>query len=184
MNAASHRLCSSPSTAGWPVSLAFLAVALLSFPAHAQQLPRTTGETLSGRQIVLADAVRGHPVILVAGFSREGGNGAGAWVKAIQTDRALAGISVYQIAQIAGAPSLIRGMIRSGMKKSVSADEHDNFVVLSQDEKPWRNTFDVTDDKVPYVMMIDDHGKMLWRSHGSAADQEPQLRKTARPGNR
>lgn len=153
-----------------------IASSLLPLSAFAQDLPRTTGETLSGHQIVLADAIRGHRVILVAGFSREGGNGTGAWVKAIQADSALAGIPVYEIAQIAGAPGLIRGMIKSSMKKSVPPAEHDTFVVLTQDEKPWRTAFDVSDDKVPYVMMMDAAGKVLWRGHGQAAELEPKLR--------
>jgi len=148
--------------------------------AIAQEMPRTAGETLSGRHIVLADEVRGHAAVLVAGFSREGGNGTGPWVKAIHGDSALAGLPVYQIAQIAGAPGLIRGLIRSGMKKGVSAAEQDSFVVLTQDEKPWRTYFEVGDDQVPYVAMIDGKGKVLWRGHGSAADLEPKLKEAIR----
>ncbi len=155
-----------------------LMAALLSLSAavYGQEMPKTAGETLSGKQMVLADVVRGHAAILVAGFSRQGGNGTGAWVKAIHADPALAGIQVYEIAQIAGAPGLIRGMIRSGMKKSVPAAEHDTFVVLTQDEKPWRAYFDVGDDQVPYVTMMDAAGKVVWRGHGAAAEFEPKLK--------
>ena len=97
-------------------------------------MPRTAGETLAGRHVVLADEVRGHSAVLVAGFSRAGGNGTAAWVKAIHADSELAGRSVYEIAQIAGAPGFVRGMIKSGMKKKVPAADQDNFVVLIQDE--------------------------------------------------
>jgi ATP10 protein len=140
------------------------------------QMPDTAGETLSGKRIILAEQVRGHAVVLVAGFSHEAGNGTGAWVKAIHADPALAGVSVYEIAEIAGAPSLIRGMIKSGMKKGVPAAEQDNFVVLTEDAKPWRSYFEVGDDQVPYVMLLDPSGKILWHGHGSASDLEPQLK--------
>ena len=139
-------------------------------------MPKTAGETLSGKHVVLADQVRGQRVVLVAGFSREGGNGTGAWVKAIRADSALANLPVYQIAQIAGAPALIRGIIKSGMKKGVPAAEYDTFIVLTADEKPWRTCFDVGDDQVPYVVMLDATGKFLWRGHGPAADLEPRLK--------
>ena len=33
------------------------------------QMPTTAGETLSGKRIVLAEQVRGHAVVLVAGFA-------------------------------------------------------------------------------------------------------------------
>lgn len=156
--------------------LALVPVSLLSVSGRAQEVPRTAGETLSGKPIVLADQVQGHPVILVAGFSREGGNGTAAWVKLIHGDGALSGCTVYEIAEIAGAPSLIRGMIKSGMRKGVPPAEQDKFVVLTQDEKPWRSYFGVSDDQVPYVMLIDETGKVLWHGHGQAADLEPELK--------
>jgi hypothetical protein len=152
------------------------ALSLSSQTLTPQDLPKTAGEMLSGKRIVLADAVRGHAAIMVAGFSREGGNGTGAWVKAIRSDPALAGISLYQIAQIAGAPGLVRGLIKSGMKKNVPVAEHDSFIVLTQDDKPWRSYFEVSDDQVPYVVMIDASGKILWRGHGPAAGLEPKLK--------
>jgi hypothetical protein len=150
--------------------------ALLPLHCFGQAMPATAGETLSGKKIVLADEVRGHAAVLVAGFSREGGNGTGAWVKAIHSDPLISGVAVYQVAMIAGAPSLIRGMIKSGMKKGTPPAEQGYFVVLTQDEKLWRSYFDVGDDQVAYVMLIDGSGKVLWHGHGSAADLEPQLK--------
>jgi hypothetical protein len=157
-------------TLGWVL---LVASAIASF---SQEMPTTTGETLSGKRIVLADQVRGHAVVLVAGFSREGGNGTAAWVKAIHADPALAGVSVYEIAEIAGAPGLIRGMIKSSMRKGVPPAEQDYFVVLTEDAKPWRSYFDVTDDQVPYVMLLDPSGKILWHGHGAASELETRLR--------
>lgn len=139
-------------------------------------MPKTAGETLSGKHVVLANEVHGRPAILVAGFSHEAGNGTAAWVKAIHADSALNGITVYEIAQIAGAPGLIQGMIKSGMRKGVPPAEQDNFVVLTQDEKEWRTYFTVGGDKVPYVLALDAAGKVLWQGHGPAADMEPQLK--------
>jgi hypothetical protein len=162
--------------------LILIAATTVSLSAFAQEIPRTGGETLSGKHMVLADELRGHAAVLVAGFSREGGNGTGAWVKAIRADTALAGMPVYEIAQIAGAPGIIRGVIKSGMRKSVPDAEHDSFVVLTQDDQPWRTYFGVGDDKVPYVMVIDVTGKVLWRGHGSATDLEPNLRDALKKG--
>ena len=158
----------------------FIAAGFILLPAMGQEMPKTEGETLSGKRVVLADEVRGHPAVLVAGFSRQGGNGSGAWVKAIHADPALGGVTVYQVAQIAAAPSLIRGMIKSGMRKGVPAAEQDRFIVLTQDEKTWRGYFAVDDDRVSYVVLIDASGKMLWQGHGAAAELEPQLKAALR----
>jgi hypothetical protein len=142
----------------------------------AQSLPSTAGETLSGKRIVLVDEVRGHTAILVAGFSREGGAGTGDWMKAIHADPAFANATVYQLAMLAGAPGFMRGMIRSGMKKGLSAAEQDRFVVLTDDEKLWRTYFDVTTDNEPYVVLLDPQAKVRWRGHGMATQFEPQLK--------
>jgi hypothetical protein len=150
--------------------------AVVSDQFHAQAVPATAGETLSGKQIMLADEVRGRAAVLVAGFSREGGSATGAWIKAIHGDSSLTGVAVYQVAMLAGAPGFIRGMIKSGMKKDVPLSEQNHFVVLTQDEKLWRTYFDVTNDKDPYVVLIDPLGKVLWRGHGPASNLEPQLR--------
>src|SRR5579863_9711607 len=151
------------------------AITLVSLPAVGQTIPKTPGETLSGNHVVLAEEVRGHATVLVAGFSREGGNGTGAWVKAIHSDGALAGFTVYQVAMLGGAPGFIRGMIKRSMKKNVPEGEQDHFIVITEDEAAWRRYFDVSDDKVPYVAIIDSSGKMLWNGHGTA-ELEPQLK--------
>jgi hypothetical protein len=153
---------------------------LVVLPCGAQTMPGTAGETLSGKQIVLADATRGHTAVLVAGFSHEGGNGTGAWVKAARSDAALAGIPVYQVAMLEGAPSFIRGTIKNGMRKGASTAEQDQFVVLIHDDKLWREFFGVTTDKEPYAMLIDAKGDVVWRGHGPADKLEPQMRSAPR----
>jgi ATP10 protein len=158
---------------GWAI---LGAATMAGVNGFSQDMPNTVGETLSGKRIVLADQIRGHAVVLVAGFSHQAGNGTGSWVKAIHADPALASVVVYEIAEIAGAPSLIRGMIKSGMKKGVPPAEQDYFVVLTEDAKPWRSFFEVVDDQLPYVMLLDPSGKILWRGHGSASDLEAQLK--------
>jgi hypothetical protein len=152
-----------------------LAIALESAWAADLAMPSTAGETLAGQRMVLADAVRGHKAVIVAGFSREGGNETGAWVKAIHADAAMAGVPVYTMAMLEGAPGFIRGMIKSGMKKGVAAADQGNFVVLTQDEKAWREYFGVAEDKDAYVVLLDGSGKMVWHGHGTA-ELEPALR--------
>lgn len=153
-----------------------LAIGIAAHACFGQSMPATAGETLSGKHIVLADAVRGHEVILVAGFSHEGGMKTSDWIKRIHADPALAGVTVYEVAMLEAAPSFVRGMIKSGMRKGMTAAQQDDSVVLTQDEKSWESYFAVDDDKEPYVMLIDAAGKVIWRGHGPASDGEPQLR--------
>ncbi len=164
----------------WIGVVAVLCVVATATMAAAQTMPQTAGTTLSGKAVTLAQAVRGQRVVLVAGFSRAGGSGTGAWVKAVEDDSALKGVAVWQVAMLAGAPGFVRGMIRNGMKRGLTAAEQERFVVLAEDEAAWRSYFGVAEDNVPYVMLLDAAGKVLWRGHGAAAAVEPALREAVK----
>ncbi len=155
-----------------------LALAGFAVALHAQtpEMPKTAGETLSGKRIVLADAVRGHAVVLVAGFSHDGGIACGDWMKAIRGDAALAGVEVYEVAMLEGAPGLFRGMIKSGMRKGMSTADQERSVVLTQDDTLWEKFFAVSNGQEPQVMLLDAQGNVVWRGHGAASAVEPQLR--------
>jgi hypothetical protein len=155
---------------------ASLAIAFLASASLAQGIPPTAGESLTGKHIILADEVRGRRVVLIAGFSHDGGVRSGEWEKVIRSDSAFASVPVYQVAMLASAPAFIRGVIRSGMKKGMSPEEQDHTVVLTEDNKLWQDFFQVSTDKDPYVLLLDAAGKVLWRGHGAPADLEPQLR--------
>ena len=162
-----------------PVIIRFFIAVVFGSVAHAclaQSLPTTPGETLSGKHVVVADAVRGHTAILVAGFSHTGGMATGEWIKRIRADDAFAGVTVYQVAMLGGAPGFVRGMIKSGMRKGMPAAQQDFSVVLTADQKLWEGYFNLSTDNDPYVVLMDASGKILWQGHGPAADLEPQLK--------
>jgi len=142
----------------------------------SQGMPATPGETLSGKKLVLAEAVKGHAAVLVIGFSREAGDGCGVWAKALHADPAMAGVAIYEAAMIEKAPGFVRGMIKSGMRKGLTPVQQDAFVVLTQDDKLWRSYLQVTEEKDPYVVLLDAGGSVLWHGHGAAEGLEPLLR--------
>lgn len=146
----------------------------------SQTLPSTQGESLSGRPIVLAEAVRNHPALIIAGFSRAAGPACGDCDKAVRADSRLAGRAVYQMAMLEQAPSLLRGVIKSPMRKHLSTDQQDHFVVLTQDEKLWRSYFGVTSDQDSWIVLIDASGQVLWHGLGAASNLGPLLKAALR----
>lgn len=150
--------------------------AVLMGSCGAQSLPATEGETLGGHRVIVAQAIRGHEVVLIAGFSKEGGDACGAWAKAIHADAALQSAEVYQLAMLEEVPRILRPMIKSGMGKGLSAAEKDQFVIITQDEKLWRSYFGDDNDKDPWVVLIDATGRVVWHGHGAARFLEPLLK--------
>lgn len=144
--------------------------------AVSQTMPTTGGETLSGKHLKPADAVKARTAILVAGFSHDGGMRCGAWMKAVEGDPVLKDVAVLELAMLEKAPGILRGMIKNGMRQGVSAQEQDRIVVMTQDQKQWEKFFGVGDEKDPYILLLDEKGDVLWHGHGAASDLEPQLR--------
>lgn len=139
-------------------------------------MPLTEGETLSGRKLVIAQALSGHPSLLIMGFSKAAGDPCTDWARALNRDPAFSSITVYEAAMLASAPSLVRGMIKSSMRKGLAPAEQQRFVILTSDEKPWHDFFHVSNDKDPYAILLDAKGNTLWQGHGPVQSQLPQLK--------
>jgi hypothetical protein len=107
--------------------------------AAAQSLPATAGESLSGHAVVLAEAVRGHASLVIGSFSKEAGSACEEWSKQVHADAAMGSVTVYQMAELEQAPGFIRGIVKSALRKQVPAAWQDDFVVLTQDGKLWRD---------------------------------------------
>lgn len=136
----------------------------------------TEGETLSGHRVVLAQAVKGRAVLVIASFSKGAGPFADQWAKAARADGALEGVAVYQAAMLGRAPGFVRSIVKSSLFRQIPADAQDNFLVFTQDEPLWRSYFGVTTDKDPYVVLIDSNGQVRWHGHGDAQNLEPLLK--------
>ena len=148
--------------------------------AISQSLPSTVGESLSGKAVVLANAVRGRAAVLVAGFSKDAGPACDDWMKALRADPALAQASVFQVVMLQQAPGFIRGLIKGAMRKGLSPAQQDAAVVLTQDESLWRAFFGVSSDKAPCVVLLDPAAHPLWHGCGAARDLEPLLKAALR----
>ena len=146
----------------------------------AQTVPGTAGETLSGRKVAVAESIRGHVAVLIAGFSKDAGGESAAWSKAVHGDPALGGAVVFQLVMLERAPGFVRPMIKSGMRSGMSAVEQSECVILTADEAMWRSYFGVSNDKEPWVALVDAGGRVVWHGHGAAKTLEPLMRQAVR----
>lgn len=147
-----------------------LALALLVFAttaALAQSLPTTTVQTLSGHRLSLPDALHDHLAIFIIGFSRASSHPTSDWNKnlhaAFSADHNL---QIYQVADIAGAPHLFRGMITSGIRKDVPPDQRDNFLVVTDADTAWKQFAGYSAPDDAYIVLINKSGQPIWKTHG------------------
>jgi hypothetical protein len=148
-----------------------LAVLLIAFGVatrslNAEQLPVTHAKTLSGREITLP--VPDHPrTFLAVGFSKASSEAVKAWwLQAEPICRAHPDVACYEAAVIEDAPSFVRGMIVSGMKRGMDPDRQNTFVTIVENESAWKEAvgFSAPDDA--YLAIFDAAGKLLWRTTG------------------
>ncbi len=143
--------------------LCLLLAAISAFGADL--FPSIEGDNLLGKKVVLPDAVKGHPAVVVVGFTRGSQGQIKAW-----RDRLSAGIDAWSIAILEDAPRLVRGVAIAGIRSGVPPNRRDRFVIVIHNEKQLKAAlgFDRPDDA--YVALIDRDGAIRWRFHGPVAD--------------
>ncbi len=149
-------------------ALGFLLTATMgSVPLHAQQLPPTQAKTLSGRSITLPVPDRTQ-TFLAVGFSKASSDAVKAWwLQAKAICQAHPAVACYEAAVIEDAPSFVRGMIISGMKRGMEPDRQDTFVTVVENESAWKQAFGFSAPDDAYLAIFDKSGKLLWRTNGA-----------------
>jgi hypothetical protein len=128
----------------------------------AETLPVTPAETLSGQKLEFPTAALGKPAVYVFGFSKTAGDKVKPWMARLSQD----GINCWSIANLEGAPSLVRGMIRSSMRKGTPEPLLDRSLVMTKDARGWKQALAVKQDHLPVAVLVDAMGKVLWTYEG------------------
>jgi hypothetical protein len=148
-----------------------VALSMLLAGAAAQQFPHLQEENLNGQTVVLPEGVSGKVAVLVLGFSHASSTPTGAWAKRAQSDFSKdPGFALYQLAVIEAAPSFIRGMITSGMKKGLSDSQRASIVPVVHQEDALKTLVAFKQPDDAYIVLLDRSGHVVYQTHGSTAD--------------
>jgi hypothetical protein len=142
--------------------------------AASDNLPVTPAETLADQKIVFPTALAGKAAVCVFGFSKEAGDRTKVWMTRLSQD----GINAWSIANLEGAPGLVRGMIRSIMRKGTPQPLLERSLILTKDEKAWKRAVGSKQDNLPVVVLLDGKGQILWTHEGPFGDEPYRELKT------
>jgi hypothetical protein len=111
-------------------------------------IPQIKGTTLEEQAIILPDAVRGKVTLLIITFSKAAGELGRGWGDPFlkdypQDDK----VTSYAIAMLEDVPSLMRGMVRGGIKRGVPLSMRRRFLTVTQDENQWKQYVGLKNDK-------------------------------------
>lgn len=143
----------------------------VAMPLRSVQMPRITGESLSGKQISLPSASAGSVAIICIGFSHASQSQLKPWAERLtaafgKND----GVLVYSIAVLEDAPRLVRGMAVHSMKSGVPAQKRDHFVVVYHGENELKRITGFQRPEEAYILLLDPRGEIQWVRHGSVSD--------------
>ena len=130
-------------------------------------LPHTEAETLTGKKIVLPDALTGRPSIVIVGFTKRSRSQTSAWATQLTKDYGTeTRLQRYSIAVLDDVPAFIRGMVISGIRRGVPENQQDTFLILTHDAKPWRDLAGISNADDAYVILFDNTAHVVAQTHG------------------
>jgi len=160
--------------------LASAACALAQSARVGSEIPRLDGQTLDNKPILLPAAAAGKVTLLLLGFSKKAGDRTGPWRERFVADFGSEPDPTYYVAaMIGGAPSLVRGMIRSGMRSGTPPSARAHVLTSAADETEWKKYLDVKDDSVPFVLLLDKTSHLRWSYSGTFDAGQYQALKNA-----
>ncbi len=160
------------SIRGWAISWMVLLGGILCAVGRAQTtIPRSQVTALAGNTVALPDALHGKFGVLVVGFSHASEDQVAAWGRLLEADYGQShDVTYFEIAMLAGAPKMVRGMIVKSMTKSVPAAERPHFLPMVEGEPAWRAVAHYEKPDDAYVLIVDERGTVRWQTEGEATD--------------
>lgn len=158
--------------------LTLVAITLLAAGAAGTIWPAFEVDTLAGQKVKMPGEAAGKASLIVLGFSKDSGDACKAWVERYTRD----GGQAYMAPVLEGAPRLIRGLIRSGMRKDVPPALHRRVLLIYTGQAEWKRRvgFQPGTDKQPYLVVLDKQGRVSWQWHGMMDEKAyAELRRVA-----
>ncbi len=141
-----------------------------------KHFPRLVAETLSGRSLVLPDALENQLAIVALAFRRHAQSSVESWLNPVA--RAYAehpGITYYEIPLLAGGWRMISGFIDSGMRAGVAAERHDHVATYYGGSARLREQLHIHDLESAYIYLINQNGAVLWGASGWANEKRLEV---------
>src|SRR5438270_459187 len=140
-----------------------------SAAAAAEVFPTVHGETLSGKGVVLPEAIKGRPAILILSFSRAAQEQTKAWGERLKAQKVAA--EYFQLLELEDVPRLFRGAVKSGIKKGIPPASYESFILLFEGQDALKKVVGFQKSPDAYVLLLDGRGNIVWREQGPVSDE-------------
>lgn len=164
------RILGSDRTRGTVVLLSALLLPALAL-AQPQTMPSISGKNLAGGKVVLPDAAKGKVAVLIFGFTKASKEPTKAWATRFNSELgSQPDFVLWQLPVLEDVPRLIRGMVISGMKKTVPENLRDHFVPILESEAELKTLVNYKDADDAYLIVLDRFSRIAQQSHSASPE--------------
>lgn len=139
----------------------------------AESFPSVPVQTLGGKALSLPVDLSDAAALFVIGFTQTSEKQTVVWRK--NADRAFAGdpmLRVYPVLVIQSIPRIFRGLLLAGVRAGVAKNTWARFLVVTADEKLWKEAVGWQGPDRAYLVLIDRRGEIVWRYDGPFSDAQ------------
>ncbi|PYT09754.1 MAG: hypothetical protein DMF49_01250 [Acidobacteria bacterium] len=168
--------------AQWPLLFALASLGQPLVAADASklvsgvELPPLEVKALSGDLAALPRDARGHPAVLIIGFSKAAAEISRAWVERCRSAAAArpdgSGVYCYDVRMLEGVPRLFRGMVERRMRSSYPVNLQRQTLLVYSENDAWRQRVGAADEKTAYVIGCDREGRVRGTAVGQFLELE------------
>ena len=150
-----------------------LASLITACPGLAQSVPATTAKALDGTTIAFPTPASQKPLLLMVGFSHKSSDDFKLWnQQTLSPYLSDPRIEYYELADLQGVPSFIKGMILHGMRREIHGTEQSHFAPLTAGEEEWKKAIGYSSSVNTYIVLADASGHIVWQTHGVPDEQK------------
>jgi hypothetical protein len=112
--------------------------------------------------------IYGNPILLVISFSKAAQQQTSDWGKALRADKSEKAqhLNYLQIAELEDVPRLMRGFVRSGIRKGIPSDLQEKFLLLFEGEEQLKRLTKFQKSEDAYVLLLDPTASILAQDSG------------------
>jgi hypothetical protein len=130
--------------------------------------PRVSGQNLNRQHYQLPEDFEGEVNLVIIAFQQVHQMDVDTWVPVAREMRSrYPGLYFYELPTIWRMNRIARAMLDGGMRAGIpSRETRQATITLYLDKEPFRRALDIPDEREIVVLLVDNCGKILWRTVG------------------
>ena len=133
--------------------------------------PYFSGQTVTGKPLVLPEAASGKTALVIFTFGRASGKDGQTWNLRLAKDFENP-VPNYTVVFAESVPKMFQGRALSGIKSGMPQEMQNRAVLQLQDEQKWRTILGVKDDQHAYVLFLKPDGHIAWRDASTFSESD------------